>query len=245
MFPRVPIILQNPNNPNNFYFSHFSFMKKFLLIPVLILSFSFSSAFASISENNSSIRNLENTCKTYNTSVSKYLSTVLPLYLDSSVTNNNQEVISQYTKSIEALSQDKLAEEMVQYSYELKKLPPLTQLLFRSLLNVKNANEVQGLTTTSDSIKSFILSNDTLLKFCNNFPQYKSKVLAEKENGYIAMYQNEMNTYTKDMKDLMRAQNLEQVKLKNKKFSATIKKDMNLKLYKLIQLIKESSNRSK
>lgn len=54
-----------------------------------------------------------------------------------------------------------------------------------------------------------------------------------------------MNTNTKDMKDLMRTQNLEQIKLKNKKFFVTVKKDMNLKLYKLIQLIKESSNRSK
>ena len=216
-------------------------MKKLFLAPLLIVCFSASSVFAWISQNDTTIKNLENTCKTYDGSVSKYLDTVLLPYLDNTITLSNQDAISQYTKSIEAASEDILLQENLEYIYGLNKLPPVTQLLFRSVLNTKKASEIQTLAISPDWLKSFIIKNDTLLKFCNDFPQYKSKILAEKEDGYIAMYKNEMNSNIKDMKDLMRAQNLEQIKLKNKKFAPAIKKEMNLKFYKLIQFIKQIS----
>ncbi len=221
-------------------------MKNLLIAPlILAIILPLSTVFAWFTHDDPTIKGIESTCSSYQSQLKSYLSTVLPLYLASDVTSKNQKAINNYTSSIKNISHNDIIDEISQYSYGIKKYPPIIQLLFWSYVNLKDMNTIETLSVTPEGLQSFILQNDGLLKFCSNFPSYKTKVLAEKEEWYIGIYNQEMKATIKDMTTLTRLQRSELIRLNNKKLAPALIKNMNLRVYKLTWFSKEMHERSK
>lgn len=224
-------------------------MKKILFVPALIVAL--SASFVSASDQNDVYTKTQTTCNTYASNLETYLDTVLPFYLNETITKSNQKNIDAYKKLLKEKRTTKTEvrisnTETIKLDYaqaELLNIGKKSHIVgfiynpFGYWNEWKHNTEFLFMDYTPENLKSFVLENDDMIRFCNSLEMFAyDDTLSEEDNQINS---NLLKNNSQYMNTYIRKHTLEMNKIKTKKISPIIVRNSNLYLWKLKYIVEE------
>lgn len=221
-------------------------MKKYIFLPILILSISVPYTFAS--DHSETYNKAQTTCSNYTTHLENYLDTTLPVYLDEKVTKSNQKSIEVYKTILKEKEHTKVSVVVLNQTTKVDFIPAeLLNIWKKSYIagfiynpfwywdQWKHNTNFQFMQYTPENIKKFVLNYDEMTGFCGNIEMFAYDDTFSSEDNEVN--NKLMKQKIQEMSAIIKKQTIEMNKIKNNKISSTIIKNTNLSLWKLKYIV--------